>query len=426
LILSANHQELGSFQAIGDAGRRSTKAPMAAREGDISAIGQTRFKRRNRMAIVRLVKEHPGISRAEVVERSGLTKGTVSILSQELLDDGWLSEGESVAGPELGRPRTPLTLGGERLALLGAAVGIDAVQVVACNLLGAVLDSRQLPRGQKDARGTAALLARLVSEAHGVLVARGFRALGLAVAVPGVVEADASRVRVAPTLGWRSAAVGELLREALAKRRLQSLPVTILNDARAAALGQYVFGEERHVEPLVYLSLGMTVGAGIVVGGRLQIGHNSLAGQVGHVVLERGGRPCVCGRRGCAETLISQPAISRLVTGKESPVLSVRELTDRLARGDGQTAEVLAQAGRNLGFLMLDLGSTLNPAEFVLGGPLARILDPFVMTAIETLRAELGSFDHEDVLVRICRFGPDAGAVGAAASVLQDAVSDPG
>jgi predicted NBD/HSP70 family sugar kinase len=385
--------------------------------------GQALLKHRNRMAIVRLVKEHPGISRAEVVERSGLTKSTISVLSQELLDEGWLAAGASLVTAEVGRRRTPLTLDGTRLALLGAEIGGEGLRVVACNLLGEPLDTRRLEDEARDPAATARALGRLLGEAHDAVAARGFRLLGLAVGVPGVVEPDGSRVRFAPHLGWQDVPLGELLRGALGGRRLRGLPVTVLNDARAAAFSQYVFGAERHLEPLVYLSLGMSLGAGIVVGGRLQVGHHGLAGEVGHVILEPGGRLCGCGRKGCADTLVSQRAVSRLVTGKDAPVLSVAQLAARLGRGDGATAEALARAGRHLGLLMLGIGSTLNPAVFVLGGPLARFSDPLVVTAIETMRQELGRFDHEDVSVQICRFGEDACALGAAGSVLQAAIN---
>ena len=77
-----------------------------------TSVGPTRLKRLNRMAIVELVKRHPGISRAEVVERSGLTKSTVSVLVQGLIAEGWLREGASPTSSEIGRPRTPLTLDG--------------------------------------------------------------------------------------------------------------------------------------------------------------------------------------------------------------------------------------------------------------------------------------------------------------------------
>jgi predicted NBD/HSP70 family sugar kinase len=395
---------------------------MALRDGASTAGGQAFLKRLNRTTIVRLVKAHPGISRAEVVERSGLTKSTISVLVQELLDEGWLHEGESLVTTDVGRRRTPLSLDGSRIGLLGAEVGLDAIHVVACNLLGDILDARTADHSGKDPAASARTLGRLLGEAHDALTGRRYRVLGMAAGVPGVVEADRSRVRFSPHLGWHDVPLGELVRAALGKRS-RGAPVTILDDARAAAFSQYVFGEARHLEPLVYLSLGMSIGAGIVIGGRLQIGHSGLAGQVGHVILDPAGGPCSCGRRGCAETLVSQRAVSQLITGKDAPVLSVQDLTARLARGDGAAIEALARAGHHLGHLMLGIGNTLNPAMFVLGGPLSQIGDPFVATAIETMRQELGRYDHEDVSVQICRFGQNACALGAAGSVLQDAIT---
>jgi predicted NBD/HSP70 family sugar kinase len=395
---------------------------MVLRDGVPTASGQALLKRLNLMTIVRLIKDHPGISRAEVVERSGLTKSTISVLVQELLDEGWLVEGASLVTSDVGRRRTPLSLDGTRIGLLGAEIGVDTLRVVACNLLGEILDARSAPHEPGDPATTARAVAKLLVESHDALIGRRYGVLGMAVGVPGVIEDDGSSVRFAPNLGWQDVALGTLVRTALG-RKCRGLSVAVLNDARAAAFSQYVFGAERHLEPLVYLSLGMSIGAGVVVGGRLQVGHNGLAGQVGHVILDPTGRQCSCGRKGCAETVISQRAVSLLVTGKETPVLAVAELTQRLRRGDAAAQEALARAGHHLGVLMLAIGNTLNPAVFVLGGPLAQIGDPFVITAIETMRAELGRFDHHDVAVQICRFGQNACALGAAGSVLQNAIT---
>src|SRR5215831_13793678 len=83
--------------------------------------GDHRFvKAINRMALLRLLRDEPGISRAALAERSGLTKSTVSLLTKELIDEGWLSEDAAPVTGSLGRRPTPLRIDGRDLALIGA------------------------------------------------------------------------------------------------------------------------------------------------------------------------------------------------------------------------------------------------------------------------------------------------------------------
>src|SRR5438094_9858169 len=99
------------------------------------------LKQLNRMALVRQVSTQPGLSRASLADVLGLTKSTVSMLVRDLMDEGWLSESELIATGEVGRRATPLHLDPDRLALLGADIGVDEARVVATNLLGEVLDT---------------------------------------------------------------------------------------------------------------------------------------------------------------------------------------------------------------------------------------------------------------------------------------------
>jgi predicted NBD/HSP70 family sugar kinase len=227
------------------------------------------------------------------------------------------------------------------------------------------------------------------------------------------------RLRLAPNVGWREVAITPLLADALRAVGCEELPFQVLNDANAGALGESIFGAAPATRSLVFLGVGHGIGAGIVMDERLHAGHEGLSGEVGHSILDRGGLPCGCGRRGCAETLLSQRAVSRLVTGREEPVLTVNELQARLEAGDARVDQVLREAGGHLGLLVHNLVVTIDPALVVLGGTMSRLV-PFVETAIDEFLRLSGQVPDHHVIVRATRFGPVAGAIGAAASVLHD------
>ncbi|MBL0275846.1 MAG: ROK family protein [Anaeromyxobacter sp.] len=123
------------------------------------------------------------------------------------------------------------------------------------------------------------------------------------------------------------------------------------------------------------------------------------------------------GRRGCAETLLSQKAMSRLATGRDEPILHVAELVERLARRDEALTRGAREAGALLGFLVHNLIVSLNPEVVILGGPLSR-LDVLVAGALERLAQLSGDRPYHHAEVRACPLGLNATAVGAAGSVL--------
>jgi predicted NBD/HSP70 family sugar kinase len=377
------------------------------------------LKRLNRMALVRLVKASPGLSRAELAKGTGLTKSTVSVLVNELIAEGWLREGRTTSQTALGRRPTPLALDPGRLALLGAELGVDYLNVVACNLRGEILASRAVESRPVDAPRTLQRLCAMVAEAHGALRARRCRPLGVGVALPGMIDTHDGRLRFAPNIGWHDVDVVSLFHAGLEAAGCRDLPFSFHNDANAAAIGQHVFGSDAGGAPLVYLHLGVGLGGGIVLGDRLYLGADGLAGEVGHTILHPEGPSCACGRRGCAETFISQRAVSRAITGRDAPLLSIRELAARVKAGDPATLAAVARASDYLGLLLQTLCYTVNPAVIVLGGPLAELGDVVVKAGVEAMRARGGRYDNPHVEVRRCSLGLDACAVGAAGAVFQ-------
>ncbi len=377
---------------------------------------QSLLKRINRMAIVRHVKARPGLFRGDLAELTGLAASTISVLVNELIDEGWLIAADSPGRKGAGRRPKRLTLDRARLGLLGAELGVDFIAVVACNLQGEILFSRMKDYRHRRVSRSLRDASLLLGEARGRLLAQGRRPLGVGVGLPGMVSVD-DRLLFAPNIGWRDVAIGPPMADALRGCGCGELKVCVLNDADAGALGEYHFGAAQAAGSVVFLSVGYGVGAGIVLDDRLHRGHEGLAGEVGHSILKPGGVVCPCGRRGCAETMLSQKAVSRRVTGRESPILPISELVGRLARGDAAVACAAKEAGGHLGLAIHNLVVVLNPAVVVLGGPMSR-LEALIEASLATLRRLEGDSPCHHAEVRVSRFGPYAGSLGAAASVL--------
>lgn len=379
---------------------------------------QQLLKQLNRMALVRQISTQPGLSRAALADVLGLTKSTVSLLVRELVDEGWLAESELRTTGEVGRRATPLHLDPDRLALLGADVGVDEARVVATDLLGRVLDSLVIP--YDDARDAVACirvvalglvsLARRLAEAGTAGGPR--RVLGVGIGLHGAVDEASGMLRHAPHLGWRNVAVGTVVESAFAGTLLEGVPLTMQNEANVAALAEFEFTPQSATDPLIYLSIGYGVGAGVIVSDRLLTGLHGFAGEVGHAILQADGPLCSCGRRGCADALIGLGAL----LGDVRPSFGALEaLFDRVSRGESATCVTVAAAGRQLGVLLNNLWASFDPMAIVIGGAALGLGDALIAPA----RAVLAGYADAAMLtapaIRTSHFGTDAVAVGGAA-----------
>jgi predicted NBD/HSP70 family sugar kinase len=379
---------------------------------------QQLLKQLNRMALVRQVSLQPGLSRAALADVLGLTKSTISLLVRELVDEGWLTESELLVTGEVGRRATPLHLDPSHLALLGADLGVDEARVVATNLLGEVLDTRILTyedAGDAEAcirQATLALVKLAKRLGRPGANAPGRRVLGVGFGLHGAVDEARGILHHAPHLGWRDVDVAGIVQTHVAGSPLDGLPLYMQNEANVAALGEYEFADQSGTDPLIYLSIGYGVGAGVIVHDRLLTGLSGFAGEVGHTILQAGGPLCSCGRRGCADALIGLDSL----LGRERPSHPALEhLFRRVAEGDAATCAAVDAAGRQLGILLNNLWAGFDPMAIVIGGPALQLGDAFIAPARHVLAAYAHAAMLQPPAIRTSHFGAQAVAVGAAA-----------
>ena len=383
---------------------------------------QQLLKQINRMALVRKLCERPELSRADLAETIGLTKSTVSLLVRELVDEGWLRESGLVVTGSLGRRPTPLRVDADRLCLLGADMGIDEARIVATSLVGDVLERVVIPYDDaSDAasclKRVAKALVRLASRRTAAGRQRGV--LGLGVGMHGGVDESAGVLHFAPNLGWRNVDAAAQLRRNLAGSGLAGLPLFVQNEADVAALAEFEFVAPSAADPLVYLSVGHGVGAGVIVRDRLLTGFRGFAGEVGHTVLQAGGPRCACGRRGCAEALIGFGALLGDLGSIAPPrrVAAREAFFARVDAGDAAALKAVGGAGRHLGVLLNNLWVAFDPMRIVLGGPAMRFGDALLGPALAVLAEHADAAQLQAPDIQRSRYGIDAVAVGAAALV---------
>lgn len=382
--------------------------------------GDQRFvKNLNRMALLRLLRDESGLSRVDLANRSGLTKSTVSLITKELIDEGWLVEDGALATGALGRRPTPLRLDGRHLVLIGAELGPDTIRVVAASIRGDVLEVNQAALRSKTPDAACHQLVQMVTAQAAKVAQGGAELLGIGVGLPGSVDTVSGVLQVAPNIGWRQVEVGKRLAAELAAAGLSAVPVYYQNEADLAAVGECEFGSRPVEDPLVYVSCGVGVGSGIMLNDALFTGASGSAGEIGHTTMVVDGRACSCGRLGCAESYVGLKAIANdagcLKDGAVDRVALKAQMGAR-ARGP---RDAFAMAGNVLGVLLQNVWTTFNPQVIVLGG------ETVALGGQVFLDAAIGRLEHyaqqaglPGPAVRVAKYAELATAVGGAAFAL--------
>jgi glucokinase len=258
----------------------------------------------------------------------------------------------------------------------------------------------------------------------------GQRPSALGMGVPGLVDLARGITRFLPNFPtqWRDIAVRALLEPKV------GCPVYLLNDARAATLGELVYGHGRTARTMAFFGLGTGVGGGVVVDGDLHLGPLGAAGELGHHTIWPDGPLCGCGNRGCLETLVSGPAITgegvRLLLAGNAPKLheicegDVRKVTPATMAaaalaGEKTVRGAIERAGEWLGIGAANLIVTLHPDLIVVGGGVSEMGDLLLQPVRETIQRRVGMLPVTDIRVERSLLGDKAGLMGGIALAVR-------
>ncbi|MEA2629808.1 MAG: hypothetical protein QOE66_27, partial [Chloroflexota bacterium] len=324
-------------------------------------------RRRNLGAILRRIHLGGPASRSELAEWTGLNRSTVGDLVGDLVERGLVRERRAHSTGVPGRPSPIVEIEPRRLVVLAIEIYPDDLGAALVGLGGSILERVRQPRAPRT-RAAEEDIARLSEMCWPLLASPAAAGLhAVSVALAGVVRGD-GLVVVAPNLEWRETAIAAPLRAALDVEA----PVFVANDADLATLAELTRGAGVGSRDFVGLWGEVGVGAGIVVDGSLIRGRGGFAGEVGHMPVRPGGRPCHCGSRGCWETEVGEDAVLRAVgiEGDGGPAV-VDRIVAAAEAGDRRTLDGLQSIGRWLGIGLVSLANTLDPDRIALGGMFA-------------------------------------------------------
>lgn len=250
-------------------------------------------KEYNRKAVLRILR-HNAMSRAELARATGLTRAATSLIVEELVNDGIVTEltPQSVGR---GRSATPLALRTDCYYALAVDLSRTGCSVGLCDIAGNLLQSQKIPDQNN-------LVEAIIAELKAMLetVDRS-KVLGIGISSPGPLDSSSGRILNPPQFErWHGVEISRHLSEEL------DMPAYLERDVCALALHQLEMGRSQN---FMLLFVGIGIGAAIMSEGKLLGNSGYFTGELGHTTIRFDGRLCKCGNRGCLETYASIPAL---------------------------------------------------------------------------------------------------------------------
>lgn len=392
-------------------------------------VGQPELlKEINRSRAFAILKRARVISRPELAQQTGLSRATANILMEDLLQAG-LAYHVGLGDSTGGRPPALLEFNPRAACALGARMHDHQWGIVITDLDAKVLHRLDvhIPGDSPEAAVEALQqgVHRLQSE---IAVARFLPAIGLG--TPGLVDVHTGVIKTAVDVGWFDVPI-----QAMVEARL-GLRTFVANRSKVGALAEYWYSAEQGSKEIIYISIGTGVAAGIVHEGKLYLGVNSSAGELGHTTIIPDGPLCRCGNRGCLQALVSEAAIAdrartRLREQRDSLLWQLADhypervtavmVFQAAEQNDPLAGELVIETAQYLGIAIANLINLFNPERIVLGGPVGQNSQVLLAPLQAEVQRRAMAYPLSVTEIVTSHLGADAGAVGAAVLVLQHA-----
>lgn len=232
---------------------------------------------------------------------------------------------------------------------------------------------------------------------------------GIGIGAPGPLDSKRGLVLSPPNLpGWTRVP----LRQHIGNHF--GVPAFLENDANAAALAEFKFGAGQGAQNMIYVTVSTGIGAGLILNGKLYGGAGGYAGEVGHIVVKADGPHCICGNRGCLESLSSGTAIAARAEEVFGRPCTAKEVAELAIAGDSEATALLDEAFYYLGQGFVSLVNLFNPSKIVVGGGVSQIGDMLFDKVRQVVKQHAFSAPGRMVEIVPARLGAQSGMIGGA------------
>lgn len=279
---------------------------------------------------------------------------------------------------------------------IGVDIGGTKIAIGLVTATGHILFQKNYPTQVE--KGSEKVIAELITTINKFTMDAGVRRdqiVSIGIGVPGTVELASGNVILAPNLFWRDVPLGARM-----KAGFPEIPIYIDQDTNTAALGEFWLCDDPLVTNLFFITISTGIGSGLILDKKLYRGRGNMAGEIGHITVEKDGEPCTCGSKGCLQAYAKGPAIAakvvrRIKQGEKSVLaehihedqLTAAQVAEAASQGDRLAREVLLQAAEYVGVALANVVSLLNPDLIIIGGGVAQSGNLFIQRIQDVTKA---------------------------------------
>lgn len=331
--------------------------------------------------LLRLVRGAQPISRIDLARRLGINRSTVTDIFKSLINAGILLEEPlktaSPANRLQGRPPIGISFNGDHDFFVGVNLGVRHTQIGLTTLSGEILAEEDF-KTPSDAADALKKIQDSIKKLCAGITDRKLKVIG--VSVPGPTDSGRSRLLYAPHLGWRDIEIADVLKSSCGFGA--DIPVIVENDSTAAAMYEarlrLQHTDQGILKNFVLLRSGTGIGIGLVIEGEVYRGAGEgegIAGEFGHMTIVAGGKPCVCGNRGCWEKYAAASAASVIYTGDRVNFGGIEpprfiQIVERAEAGEIRARRTLEKLGEYLGIGIGNVITGLGVPHIIVSGRL--------------------------------------------------------
>jgi predicted NBD/HSP70 family sugar kinase len=362
----------------------------------------------NTSIVMDTILRYHSISRARISELTGLNKGTVSSLVLELMNQHLVFETGTGASSG-GRKPVMLEFNGDTGYVVGVDLGVNYILTILTNMQGIIISEHHEDTIGLHSSEIIPLLVRTIGIVSSQVPPSPYGITGIGIGVPGMVDSHGT-VLFAPNLGWTHVDL-----RAAVQLYYPQIPIFVDNEANMGAIGEKQYGTGKEVKNLIYISVGMGIGAGIILNNEVFRGTAGYSGETGHMTIDANGKQCRCGNLGCWELYASEQALSTM--GKtiqpDSKIDSLESFITAAEAGQVPIIEAFEKIGHYLGIGIANIMNIFNPDLIIIGNRLT-LAEQWVSRSLrETVEQRALPIQRQSATVQFSDLSSHSTALGA-------------
>ncbi|SCY78857.1 ROK family transcriptional regulator [Alkaliphilus peptidifermentans] len=352
-----------------------------------------------------LIRSYDEIARVKLAELTGLTRMSVTRIVGLLMEHNLVYEkGEILSGR--GRPAKKLYVNAEAIYSLTAYLDVDDMRIAVVNLKNQFVFKTTV-----EAKSFTAMedyvdaVYREVSKLPYALIQK---INTIAFVCPGIINPNNGEVVVSSQLKWRHAKLGEYAHFKFGKKTI------VRNDVKSALIGEIAEIRDKESLNLAYMDIGFGVGVGVISDGKLLMGANNNAGEIGHITIDYHGRKCECGRIGCLNTVLNIQSILDSAFHRDQTIASIGDIVNQYRNQTPWALELIGDVCTYLSIALNNIIYAYDPCKIVLGGKFFDQFEDLLDIMLASEHFKMHNHYWSNVEIERSKKGDDSYLIGGA------------